>query len=52
MQKRIADLHAQVLALTEELETERARKICEFDTFLNSNIDLRALFDGARDVKK
>lgn len=48
MQQRIAELESQVLALKEELEAERARKISELDTFLNSRIDLRELFSAAK----
>ena len=51
MQKRIAQLESQVLALQEELEAERARKISELDTFLNSRIDLRELFEAAEVIK-
>ena len=51
MQKRIAQLESQVLALQEELEAARARQIDKLDTFLNSRIDLRELFDAARDKK-
>lgn len=45
MQKRIADLEAKVLALTEELETERARKINDLDAVLNTRFDLRRLLE-------
>lgn len=51
MQKRIAELHSQVLALRDELEAERARKISVLDTFLNSRIDLRELFNAAEAKK-
>ncbi|WP_283744838.1 hypothetical protein [Sideroxydans sp. CL21] len=45
MQKRIADLEAKVLALTEELEAERSRKINDLDAVLNTRFDLRVLLE-------
>lgn len=43
LQKRISDLEAKNLALQEELEKERARKIDALDVFLNTPCDLRKL---------
>lgn len=45
MQKRIADLEAKVLALQEELEAERARKVNDLDAVLNTHFDLRRLLE-------
>ena len=45
LQRRIADLEAKVLALQEELERERARKIDTLDAFLNTRCDLRELLE-------
>lgn len=45
LQKRIADLEARILTLTEQLETERARKIDALDTVLTTRIDLRRLLE-------
>jgi len=51
MQKRIADLEAKVLALTEELEAERARKVNELDAVLNTRFDLRRLLEESAKSK-
>lgn len=45
MQRRIANLEAKVLALQEELEAERARKISDLDAVLNTRFDLRRLLE-------
>ena len=41
LQKRIAELEARNMALTEELEKVRAHKVDELDAFLNTPRDLR-----------
>lgn len=43
LQKRIADLEARNMALTEELEKVRAQQIDELDAFLNAPRDIRQL---------
>lgn len=45
LQKRIAELEAKNMALTEELETVRAQQIDALDAFLNTPRDLRILID-------
>ncbi|MFZ3017314.1 MAG: hypothetical protein WA056_02510 [Gallionella sp.] len=51
LQKRIADLEAKNLALQEELEKERARKIDALDAFLNTRCDLRKLLQESDENK-
>lgn len=48
LQKRIAELEARVMALTEELEKVRAQQIDELDAYLNKKSDLRELFAAAK----
>lgn len=43
LQKRISELEAYNLALKEELEKVRAQQIDKFDTFLNTQSDLRKI---------
>lgn len=45
LQKRIADLEARNMALSEELEKVRAQQIDELDVFLNTPRDLRQLVE-------
>lgn len=45
LQKRIAELEAKILALSEELEKVRAQQIDALDTFLNTPRDLRIWID-------
>jgi hypothetical protein len=51
LQAKIADLEARLLAKDAELQEERARKIAELDTYLNSTTDLRELFEAAKGKK-
>ena len=51
LQKRISDLEAKNLALQEELEKERARKIDVLDAFLNTRCDLRKLLQESYEAE-
>ena len=51
LQAKIAELSAKLLAKDAELQEERARKIAELDTYLNSTTDLRVLFEAAKGEK-
>lgn len=51
LQKRIANLEAKNLALQEELEKERARKIDVLDVFLNTRCDLRKLLQESYETQ-
>lgn len=45
LQKRIADLEARNMALTDELEKVRAQQISQLDAFLNDTRDIRPLIE-------
>lgn len=51
LQKRISDLEAKNLALQEELEKERARKVDVLDAFLNTRCDLRKLLQESYEAQ-
>lgn len=51
LQKRISTLEAKNLALQEELEKERARKIDALDAFLNTRCDLRKLLQESHEAE-
>lgn len=52
LQKRIGELEAMNLALQEELEKVRAKQVDQFDTFLNTQCDLRKLLSEFYEAKK